>query len=91
VSRGGALQLHEEERLLERLVENVAGDYLPFCMVVSETLELMHVVGRSEDYLHFPTGKLVNDIAKLANKDLAIPLTTGLQKVLQKKQDLIII
>jgi two-component system CheB/CheR fusion protein len=91
VSRGGALQLHEDERLLERLVENVAGDYLPFCMVVSETLELMHVVGRSEDYLHFPTGKLVNDIAKLANKDLAIPLTTGLQKVLQKKQDLIII
>ncbi len=88
IARGATMQMQEEERLLERLVENVAGDYLPFCMVISETLELMHVVGPAEDYLRFPTGKVVNDISKLVNKDLAIPLTTGLQKAFKKNEEL---
>ena len=87
--RGVTTRLHEEERLLERLVEGVAGDYLPFCMVVSETLELMHVAGDAKDYLHFSTGKVINDVSKLVIKDLAIPLTTGLQKVFKSKKELI--
>jgi two-component system CheB/CheR fusion protein len=87
--RGVVTRLHEEERLLERLVEGVAGDYLPFCMVVSETQELMHVAGDSKDYLQFSTGKVINDVAKLVIKDLAIPLTTGLQKVIKSKEELI--
>jgi two-component system CheB/CheR fusion protein len=82
-------RLYEEERLLERLVEGVAGDYLPFCLVVSESLELMHVAGDSREYLQFATGKVVNDISKLIIKDLAIPLTTGLQKVFKSKEELI--
>jgi two-component system CheB/CheR fusion protein len=89
VGRGVTTRIHEEERLLERLVEGVAGDYLPFCMVVSETLELMHVAGDAKEYLHFSTGKVINDVSKLANKDLAIPLTTGLQKVFKSKEELI--
>jgi two-component system CheB/CheR fusion protein len=87
--RGVVTRLHEEERLLERLVEGVAGDYLPFCMVVSETQELMHVAGDAKDYLHFSTGKVINDVAKLVIKDLAIPLTTGLQKVIKSKEELL--
>jgi two-component system CheB/CheR fusion protein len=87
--RGLTTRLHEEERLLERLVEGVAGDYLPFCMVVSESLELMHVAGDAKDYLHFSTGKVINDVSKLVIKDLAIPLTTGLQKVFKSKEELI--
>ncbi|MES9971250.1 MAG: chemotaxis protein CheB [Candidatus Thiodiazotropha sp.] len=89
VGRGVTTRIHEEERLLERLVEGVAGDYLPFCMVVSETLELMHVAGDAKEYLHFSTGKVINDVSKLAIKDLAIPLTTGLQKVFKSKEELI--
>jgi two-component system CheB/CheR fusion protein len=53
-------------------------------MVVSETLELLHVSGEARTYLRFPPGKLVNDVSKLAHKDLAIPLTTGLQKVSER-------
>jgi two-component system CheB/CheR fusion protein len=87
--RGVVTRLHEEERLLERLVEGVAGDYLPFCMVVSETQELMHVAGDSKEYLHFSTGKVINDVAKLVIKDLAIPLTTGLQKVIKSREELL--
>ncbi|MCG8037543.1 MAG: PAS domain-containing protein [Candidatus Thiodiazotropha taylori] len=87
--RGMAARIHEEERLLERLVEGVAGDYLPFCLVVSESLELMHVAGDAKDYLQFTTGKVVNDVSKLVIKDLAIPLSTGLQKVFKSKEELI--
>ncbi|MEW8546406.1 MAG: chemotaxis protein CheB [Candidatus Thiodiazotropha endolucinida] len=87
--RGVVNRLHEEERLLERLVEGVSGDYLPFCMVVSENQELMHVAGDAKDYLQFSTGKVINDVAKLVVKDLAIPLTTGLQKVIKSKEELI--
>jgi two-component system CheB/CheR fusion protein len=86
--RSTALQVHEEERLLERLVEGISGEYLPFCMVVSETMELMQVVGDATPYLRFPTGKVINDVAKLTHKDLAIPLTTGLQKVFKSRQEL---
>lgn len=87
--RGTSARLQEEERLLERLVEGVAGDYLPFCLVVSETLELMHVAGDAKDYLQFSTGKVVNDVSKLVIKDLSIPLTTGLQKVFKSKEELV--
>ncbi|MGD8912797.1 MAG: chemotaxis protein CheB [Candidatus Thiodiazotropha sp.] len=87
--RVAANRQHEEERLLERLVEGVAGDYLPFCMVVSEAQELMHVAGDSKDYLRFSTGKVINDVVKLVIKDLAIPLSTGLQKVIKSKEELI--
>ncbi len=79
---------HEEERLLERLVEGISDDYLPFCMVISETMELMQVVGDATPYLRFPTGKVINDVAKLAHKDLAIPLSTGLQKVFKSREEL---
>jgi two-component system CheB/CheR fusion protein len=87
--RGITTRLHEEERLLERLVESVAGDYLPFCMVVNEAMELLHVAGEANEFLHFSSGKVINDVSKLVLKDLAIPLTTGLQKVFKSKDELI--
>ena len=87
-SRSSAMHQHEEERVLERLIAGVSEDYLPFCMVINENNELIQVVGNAEAYLHFPTGKVVNDISKLANKDLSIPLTTGLQKVFNSKEEL---
>ncbi len=86
--RQNALQLHEEERLLERFIQGVSDDYLPFSMIVNDRLELLHVVGKSQDYLHFQSGKMINDVTKLATRDLAIPLSTGLQKVLKNQTEL---
>lgn len=79
--REHTLKTHEEERLLERFLDTAAKDYLPFSMVISESMELMHVVGQSERYLRFQSGKVTNDITRLVIKDLSIPLSTGLQKV----------
>jgi len=87
--RHSIIQTHEEERLLDRLLQSLSGDYMPFCMVVSEDMELMHVVGDANNYLRFSHGKPVNDVSKLAIKDLAIPISTGIQKVAKSEKELI--
>ncbi len=80
--RGHVYSAVEEERIGERLLQGISGDYLPFTMVLNENMELLHVVGNANDYLRFPAGKMLSDASKLAHRDMAIPLATGVQKVL---------
>ena len=84
--RGHVYSAAEEERIGERLLQGISGDYLPFTMVLNEGMELLHVVGNANDYLRFPAGKMLSDVSKLAHRDLAIPLSTGVQKVLNDGQ-----
>ncbi|PIE83478.1 MAG: chemotaxis protein CheR [Candidatus Contendobacter odensis] len=78
----------EEERLLDRFLQSVVGDYIPLSIVVNEQLEVLHILGNPEGYLKLPSGKLLNDITKMAIRDLAIPLATGLQKVFKTGEEL---
>lgn len=82
-----ALRATEEERVLERFFEAVSGDYLPLSLVVNEAMEVLHVLGNPEGYFKLPTGKLVNDIAKMAARELSIPLSTGIQKAFRQRQE----
>ena len=79
---------YEEERVLDRLVRGLAGDYMPLTLVVNEAMELIHLVGDSEGFFRLPSGKLTNDVTKMAHKDLAIPVATGLQKVFKLRKEL---
>ncbi|MCC6136458.1 MAG: PAS domain S-box protein [Candidatus Contendobacter sp.] len=79
---------YEEERLLDRFLQAVAGDYVPLAVMVNEQMEVLHIFGNPEGYFQLSSGKLINDIAKIAVKDLAIPLETGLQKVFATGQEL---
>lgn len=83
-----ALRPHEEERILERFLRGISGDYIPFAVVVNASMELRHIVGNAEGYLRFPSGKMLNDISKITEKELAIPLTTGIQKVLNRREEM---
>jgi two-component system CheB/CheR fusion protein len=83
-----ALRSHEEERLLERLLLALADDFVPLAVVVNEQMEVLHIMGSPEDYFRLPTGKLSNDITKMADKSLSIPLATGLQKVFKSGEEL---
>jgi len=67
----------EDERVLERLVHGLAGDVLPLTLVVNDHLELLHAIGDTAGYFRLPTGKMVNDLSRMAVKELAIPLATG--------------
>ena len=79
---------YEEERLLDRFLQTLAGDYVPLAVVVNEQMEALHILGDPDGYFQLPSGKLMNDITKIAVKELAIPLATGLQKVFATGQEL---
>ncbi len=78
----------EEERLQERLLQSLVEEYVPLVIVVNQGMELLHLIGDPSGYMHVPTGKVVYDVSRMAKKELAIPMTTGLQKVFQDGKEL---
>lgn len=76
-----------DDRLLERLLETLKED-IPLAVVVNEEMDVLHVVGDSEGYLKLPSGKRTLNISKMAVKELAVPLSTGIQKVFRKHEAL---
>jgi two-component system CheB/CheR fusion protein len=84
--QGKTQRVSEEDRISERFLQSLAGDYVPLALVVNERNEILHVLGSPEDYFGLPTGKIQNDVVKMAAKDLAIPLATGLQKVFKANE-----
>ena len=83
-----ALRATDEERVMERFIEAASLDYIPLALIVNEQLEVQHIFGDAAGYFKLPSGKVVNDIAKMAVKELAIPLATGIQKVFRQNQEL---
>ncbi len=79
---------HDEDRVLERFLESLSTDYLPLAVIVNEQMEPLHILGETEGYFKVPAGKPTNDITKMAAKELAIPLSTGIQKVFRQGQEL---
>jgi two-component system CheB/CheR fusion protein len=79
--------VYEEERVLDRLVQAIHADYAPITLVVNEQMELLHVVGDTEGLLKLPAGRMLNDITKMANQALSIPLATGIQKVFRQRNE----
>ncbi len=72
---------HVEESILDRFVTGITGEYLPTAVIVNENLEVRHLVGETEGIFRFPTGRPTMEIDKIVVKELAVPLTTGIQKV----------
>ncbi len=86
--RGGVWRAQEEERNLDRLLQALAGDFLPIVLLINEHMDLLHVVGEAQGFLRVPIGKMVNDVSKIIAEELVIPLSTGVQKVLKQEQDI---
>jgi two-component system CheB/CheR fusion protein len=81
-----ALKHTEEERLLERFLD-AASDHLPLSLLVNEQMEVLQIIGDSEGFLRLPSGRMVNDISKMAVKEIAIPLGTGIQKAFRENAE----
>ena len=75
-----------EERLLGRFVEALAGDHIPLSIIVNEQLEVQHLIGDSSGLFRLPSGRPVNDISKMVAKELAIPISTGIQRVYRTRK-----
>ncbi len=79
---------HEDDRVLERFLESLAPDYLPLAVIVNQQLEPLHILGDTEGYFKLPAGRPTADISRMAIKELAVPLSTGIQKVFRQGQEL---
>ena len=78
----------DDERVLERFVDALAPDYIPLALIVNEQMELLHTLGNADGYFQLPKGKLINDITRMAVKELSIPLASGIQKVFKQGKDI---
>ncbi len=82
-------RFNDEERVLERFLDAIIHDYIALAVIVNPQMEILHVFGDASDYFKLPSGKVVNDISKMAAaRELAIPLTTGIQKAFRQGQEL---
>ncbi len=68
-------------RVIKQYLDIAAENYLPLSVVANERLEIVHIVGDTEGYFKLPSGPAEYSITKMAIKELAIPLSTGIQKV----------
>jgi two-component system CheB/CheR fusion protein len=81
------LRVTSEERLLERFVQTLTEEMLPPCVLVNENLEILQSWGPTHEFFRLPSGNLHTDITKMAIKELAVPLATGIQKVFKQRQE----
>ena len=79
----------EHERLVTRLLDTLAASYVPLAVVVNEHLEILHTLGDPSGIFTLPSGRAVYDISKMVNRELAIPLATGIQKVFRTGEELV--
>lgn len=80
-SNKNMLRFTDQEKIFERYLESLSGRLIDLSLIVNEQFEIVHIIGDSSEYFKLPVGKLVNDISKMAIKEISIPITTGLQKV----------
>ncbi len=79
----------EQDRMVTRLLETLAASYVPLAAVVNEHLEVLYTLGDPSGIFTLPSGRAVYDISKMVNRELAIPLATGIQKVFRTGEELV--
>ncbi len=77
-----------ELALLRQFLTVAAERFLPLSAIVNEQLEVVHIIGNTEGYFSVPSGPTEYNITRLAARELAIPLATGLQKVFRTGEDI---
>lgn len=77
-----------EGQLMARFLDTAGQSYLPLSIIVNQEMEILHIIGDSQGYLKVPSGKAVYDISRMASRDLAIPLSTGIQKVFRTGEEM---
>jgi len=85
-SRSPAARGHD--RMVERLLDVLSESYVPLAVIVDENLEMRHTLGDPGGVFRVPAGRVVYDISKMVERELAIPLATGIQKVLRSGEEL---
>ena len=86
--RGRRKAGQDDSHVIKQYLEVARKHYLPLSVVTNERQELVHIVGNTEWYFKIPSGPAEYNIAKMAAVELAIPLSTGIQKVFRTGEPL---
>jgi len=78
---------NDSSKIVQRYMEVAIEHFLPLSIIVNEQLRIVHIVGNAEGYLRLPSGPAEYDIARMAAKELAIPLANGIQKVFRTGEE----
>ncbi len=70
-----------DDKILDRFLQTISNSHLPLTIIVNNEMQIEHVFGNSEGYFAIPSGKMDNNLIKMARKEFAIPLATGIAKV----------
>lgn len=75
----------DDARILEAFIDTMTGEFLPSCMIVNESFELIRVMGDSSRFLRTLSGKVTADVTRNLVKELSVPVATGLAKVFKSR------
>ncbi|MCH9698462.1 MAG: chemotaxis protein CheR, partial [Gammaproteobacteria bacterium] len=64
-SQKGSQDRYFDDRTLERFINGIKNDILPFTLIVDESSQVSHIFGEAKDYLTYPSGKINQDITKM--------------------------
>ena len=85
--RGHPVHPQDDERVLDRVLQTLAGRHMPPGAIVDQNMEIVHVIGDISEFFTVPAGRISTDISKLATRDLSVPIATGLHRVFQGGQE----
>lgn len=80
--------LSDEEKVLDRFLQTFADDFVRFAMVINSDMNIIHAIGDTKQFLHMQPGLVTMDATKLITKEFSIPLSTGVQKVIEREETL---
>ena len=79
---------HDSNRIIKQYMEIATEHYLPLSVIANERLDLVHTIGDTQGYFKIPSGPAEYNITKMAAAELAIPLSTGIQKAFRTGEPL---
>ena len=79
LSSASAVQTMVEQAILD--------EYTPAGVLISDSYEILHFVGKTDRYLVPPTGKPSFHLLNMVREDIKHPLTIALHKAMRKKKD----
>lgn len=83
------INVNRDSHIIDRLIKSLADKVLPATVVVDEDMEVLYTIGDTSEYLKLPTGMMENDLQKMLQKEISVPLIIGIQKVFKQQKEII--
>lgn len=76
-----------ERHLYDRLLRALSPEIIPLTLVINEEMEILYTVGDTKNIFRLPHGRMENDITKMVQQEMAIPLAIGIKKAIKEERE----